>query len=179
MSLSQSNVYAAPIDGPVTLNDFRLRGQSAAPATSKSTVGLTGIVLVAALAAGAFVIFDPLGMKATHIPAVGPAPLAMATAVTAPSAPPAADMNNQLAMPVPAPALAPANTVEPEQAVTKTAPRASAPAPAARVAATRHRTRTTVIETPSSDTVTTNAAPVAKPAPVDAPSAPEAQVDSN
>ena len=191
MSPSQSNVYAAPLDDSPTLNDLRLGSYGAVPVTAtRSTVGFTGIVLVAALAAGAVVMLDPLGMKASRTAAPGPAPLAMAPAITVPSAPPAADMNSQLATPVPAPALAPAKPIaEPEPVVTKSTPRASSPAPTARATVTKHRT--TVTQSPDNNTSTTIPAPVAKSEPAEttkpaasaasAPtsSAPEAQGDSN
>ena len=183
MSSSQKNIFSTPTTAqqPVTLNDLRLRSESTAPAARKSTVGLTGIVLVAALAAGAFVVSDPLGMKKSHDPK--PAPMAMAPAMTA--APPVPAATSQLAAPIPAPALAPAMPVaEPEPAITKPAPRAATTrTPAARPTLAKQRSTVTSSDSASNPSGSASPASAVKSevaeTPKPAATVSEAQGDSN
>ena len=162
MNSSQTNIFTTPPAlEAVTLNDLRMGRGATAPATKKSTVGLTGVVLVAALAVGAFVVADPLGMKTTHD--AKPAPLAMAPA---PAALPMPDTTSQLAAPVAAPALAPGTPVtEPEPAVTKQAPRATVsrtPTQATRTTASKQRVSTSAA---GSASTTSDSAPAVKSEP--------------
>lgn len=188
MSSVQTITYPSANVRPMTLNDLRLRSQGTRPTAAKSTMGLTGIVLVAALAAGAFVMFDPLGMKSGHEPK--PAPLAMAPA--APSVPATASpVATPLAPPVsPAlsePATEPATVLkaEPKPAVSR--------APVARATVTKHRSTTTTFESRRSESAadTGGSSPAVdnpsvseprdtrKPAATTPSTGPEAQVDGN
>ena len=190
MSPVQTSIYPNADVRPVTLNDLRLRSEVAGQAPAKSTVGLTGIVLVAALAAGAFVMFDPLGMK--HASEQKPAPLAMA-----PAAPIVPSMSNQIVAPPVAPAMPSTPAIaEPaaEPPVLKSEPKATVSrAPVARATVTKQRSTTTTSESRRSDNTgdTTISSPAVKTPSVSEPrespkpatpspnTGPEAQADPN
>ena len=190
MSPVQTSTYPNAEVRPVTLNDLRLRSEVAGQTSAKSTVGLTGVVLVAALAAGAFVMFDPLGMK--HTGEQKPAPLAMA-----PAAPSVPIMSNQIVAPPVAPAVTSTPALaEPatELPLLKSEPKATlSRAPVTRATVTKQRSTTTTSESRRSDSAadTTASSPavttpsvnepreIAKPATPSPSTGPEAQADPN
>ena len=72
--LYQYDTNNAPITRPRTLNDYRIgRDTAAVPQQRKSSVLSTGLIIaIAAVAAGSFMVFDPLHLlsprNATHAP---------------------------------------------------------------------------------------------------------------
>lgn len=136
MSAVHATTYPAASPRALTLNDFRLRSEVADEQSSKSSVGLTGMIVVAAIAVGAFLYFDPLGFTEPKVASQPPVTTSVTASVPTPMPMPSAS-NSAIA---PAPALpavvAPApKVVEPMASVAE--PRASKSS--ARPAATESR----------------------------------------
>jgi hypothetical protein len=117
--------HPATAIGQFTLNDLRLHSYPAEEKSSNSALGVSGLVLVAVLAIGAFVMLDPLALFAPPEPKAA-VPTSAAFVPSAEPAMPAAVKEIIVAQPI-VPAM---KSIE-EAAVTTPAvqaPRASAPA---------------------------------------------------
>src|SRR5207302_2148788 len=109
----RSEATAAPLTWPRTLNDYRIGG-SAASETTHSAVTAAMIVAVAAIAAGAFVMVDPLHLMPRHdagrvdaaATSVAPATASVAGTLPAPVAPSVAMTANRETIADAAPAAA-------------------------------------------------------------------------
>ena len=87
--LYQYDTNNAPVTRPRTLNDYRIGRHAAAPQQRRSSVLSTGLIIaVVAVAAGSFMVVDPLHLmsprNATHAPAQS-SPALMTPSVTSPS----------------------------------------------------------------------------------------------
>lgn len=170
MTTSHTSTYHEAVQRPVTLNDLRVRSYITEHATSNSAVALSGMILVAVLAVGAFVMVDPLGMYSS------PNPAPAAPAHVAPVAPAAPALTNEIVLrPLPATI---AKSVEPPAAQAPAARTPVTRAPAARAPAAKRGSSTATSET-RNNTEEVRAAPVPLESAVEIKDAPKRAIPAD